>query len=585
MSSREEEMAVKTITREKSSQGMEYPDTVIDRQYSIFLAAIHHDLTWKNCQRKDIQKQRCQKLADHGWRIHPWAASDRCGHFFPQNIFTSNALTSFFGELPVPDGEKQGGKGDELTANYLRTRLNPLDGRLAEPLLLSLDTGRCEGNWTVFTTRPGNETVKQGFRIGWVDMHLFADGLGILAIRTELDRKETITELSEFHRAMRMISSPAFPCELSWQRNKGAAENNKGNDFWGEVVCSQWLGNGSVLGLESPGKDNSNQLVNPGKIVFDQDQNCAKTLIFAELTVPEQDEWLWNMPLADPEIPGNDPAVTTGKWTLADGARQQAIIAGYPTIRDLFTFELGTVCDRGASRGWYHSGRGYQYNIEYIRQIISDNSVEIWEYWSGLVLRDTCTFVSFDPSMPIRGQAESQYYPLYVAAYYLRLRLEQLRGAIIDYDMADVRRGDALKHEFAKFRNHFWFNELTTNFISAEVYTRMKKGMDIDTLFDKVSAEVGEVSAHVRQRWERCTGILISFIILLLPLINMFIHNIVRPWIARHWFAALIIALVSAAAATVFWRWHREKTTNIVATLWRRILILISKLCNLAFLS
>jgi hypothetical protein len=231
----------------------------------------------------------------------------------------------------------------------------------------------------------------------------------------------------------------------------------------------------------------------------------------------------WGRPLSDPPVYYGDKhyqALNDGAWDATLAASQKAIGAGYATVRDMVVFELATVSSEQASLGW-KGGRSWQYGLEYIRKVVDNNFIEIWEYWAGIALRDSCVFVSYDKSMPIIWQAESYYYPLYVLVYHNRFRLDSMSQSIIDYDMADALNGREVRDEFQRFRNQYWFQDVTVDFQGVEVYGQMQHGMGLNEQYESVSSEISDVSDHLQEKWERGTRVLFaSLAVLLAPLMD-----------------------------------------------------------------
>ncbi len=218
----------------------------------------------------------------------------------------------------------------------------------------------------------------------------------------------------------------------------------------------------------------------------------------ADLSANEESKLKWTEPLND--LPHNTDAIMKGS-PPDKILSQSAIIAGYATVKDMIPFELATVSNHGSSVGWKDDPE-WEYNREYIRSLMENNLIEVWEYWSALALRDTIAFVSYSTKVPIMWQAESRYYPLYVFCYHLRYQLDKLSDEIVDYDMSNARRGRRIRDAFQRFRNHYWFQEATKDFVGIEVFERMKKGMRINEVYDAVSNEISEVTRHLQEKWE-----------------------------------------------------------------------------------
>ncbi|MFH0999154.1 MAG: hypothetical protein V1844_27230 [Pseudomonadota bacterium] len=264
-----------------------------------------------------------------------------------------------------------------------------------------------------------------------------------------------------------MMDCIPVSCSASLSENKhGSCE---GENFWGDIVIDRWLGKGKIL---SPVSDSSkkNPKIDKGHIFLDT-QRYAKIITFAQNQIKDPDIPFWNRPLVSPEILFSKEDVENmekGQWPSPSDKTLQALLVKYATVHDLFAFELTTLSEQYAATGWGGKGKGWQYALSYIRDIIKENSVKVWEYWTGVALRDTFFFVSFDSTMP-SYQTETRYYPLYLVAYHFRLRLEEISSEVIEYYMADVWHGREIKDQLIRFRNHYWFKEVTKDFVGVEV--------------------------------------------------------------------------------------------------------------------
>ncbi len=494
-----------------------YPGTTaLEGQVSIFLLAFRHAVSYDGV---DDWLGRVERL---GWCVHPYlpAAPEpfrtECeGRIFaPQQVLTPTALTTIFGHTWGTGGRRDWAADRRL----LRDRLSPRHGRArhVENLLLTRDPERCRWIGRCLQASPPPTTDALVFTIEWVDVWLFDDNSGLLAFKARLEevrptpgaaRSPTLTDLGGFHRYLR-----------DWRDRdvKVVPASGQGPErrFWEDLVCGEWLGG------ETPG---GHLLMGNGtrpQDRFDGFSHYCKLLTGVQLgEVGDGEEaFAWSSPLADPlaEYPyrRHFGELRTGEWGNALAAFQAAAIAGYPTYRDLFLIELATTSDEGAAGG--HGGRrGWQYSNEYLRRLLETDGIEIWEYWSGLAVRDVCAFVSWSREMPLirGGQLEGRYYPLYAHAYHLRFELDDIGAHCVDHDLVDNRRLRIQLRRFETFRTRYWFKEVTRDSQGVEVFTRMRRGLEVDALFASVSEEVREVGEYLEGRAERGRQLLVTLLI------------------------------------------------------------------------
>jgi len=339
--------------------------------------------------------------------------------------------------------------------------------------------------------------------------------------------------------------------------------NIPSKSFWDEFIChdclaldkttpdNSWLklfsaeGDEKDKGLLLIGEDTPDQ-------VFDHFQRNCKTLVMAQMPDIQDDEegMYWGRPLCDPPVYYSKKhyhALKNGEWNTVMMASKSAIQAGYATVRDLVVFELATVSGGQVSTGW-KGGRGWQYGLEYIRKVVDNNFIEIWEYWAGIALRDSCVFVSYDHKMPIHWQAESYYYPLYMLAYHNHFKLDCMSQGIIDYDMADALNGRMVRDEFQRFRNQYWFQDVTVDFQGVEVYEQIQHGMGLNEQYETVSSEISDVSDHLQDKWDRGSRTLLTVLaVLFAPLMEVW-----NTWVIPQVKEASMDVLLQVAGGILF---------------------------------
>jgi len=554
------------MSKHSTSSSMGYPQQVrFTKHYSIFLLAFEHGVTYqKLCSEKKCHDY-AQTLFDIGWRphvavTHPNQRMDR--PFSPDVIFSPQSFESAFGTTTY--------HADQITASsmgeHIWQRFNPNggDANFSEPIILTmeslpwLDTPlRCRKE----VQGINGELLSQEFEfeIDWVDLWLLSDSTGFIAFKAKQLGECSISSLSTMNLTLRDRSSDnIFISPVPNPEDQRL--------FWNDLILTQWLGFSSMPSPYSSvllNQDICDEQATKAYDVFDPYQRYCKILIFAQTPdIRTEDLLAWGRPLSDPIINYNKEHVQSlagGKWDLTLTASQNAIIAGYATVRDMVCFELATFSAEGGSLG-LNGGRGWQYNLEYIRKVVDEQFIEVWEYWAGLVLRDTCVFVSHDKSMPIQWQAEARYYPLYLYTYHSRYRLDQLSQQIIDHDMADATRGYKLRDQYQRFRNHYCFHEVTTDFMGKEIFDKMQLGLEVGKAHESVKMEIEEVSQHLREKWEIVVGSLISIWIIITTL---------GSFGAGRYLLGLI-ATVVATLGIVYYKNPQHPLIHRVMALWKR---------------
>jgi len=496
--------------------------------YSIFTVAFQHGVTYQKLKDKKRLSTFESALEGLGWEAHVsvrdvkrkasesddvWQQrSEKARRFQPEAVFSPQAHASIFGSSRCRIGQSLG--------EHLLERFDPEKGKagFSEPILLALSDSNPWLNSSFYVNRQKKNSDNSfdiitafEFEIKWVDLWLFADGSGFLAFRAERMGECGISKLSDMNRTLRNHGA-GLSAKISTEIDGEPLA------LWDDVIFPQWLGFDSSKPAESSvlmSKDIiADDMTSPHDL-FDPYQHCCKVLTFAQTPdMNDEEAMYWARPLCgDPSFnlqPQHIDEMHRGDWNNTLLGYQLGVVSGYASVRDLIPFELASVSDDGAAMGWNETGRGWQFNVEYVRKIAETQFIEAWEFWLGVAMRDSCAFVSFDHSMPISWQAESHYYPLYVSTYHLRYRLDELSRQVIDPDLTDITKGRLARENFQRFRNQFWFHEVTTNFMGIEVFDKMKIGMGVDAAYEAVKEETDEINQHVREKWERMIGILVT---------------------------------------------------------------------------
>jgi len=549
--------------------------------YVIFNLAFEHGVSWSSLKYGANLKRFCQALDGNGkedkaaWKVHPYLTGEGGRSFEPDEIFTGASSRSLFGSK---------GKDCKVlsTEKIVENRLDPNVGGnncLSETLMFTLESSVLSKSSTELQPlivehpiRNAEEGYKESLYVLWADLWFMPDGTGMLSFKVVLDETSTV----DITRCTRLIRT--------LRDFKDAETLLDSKSFWAEVVFKEWLGfdegKHSDLLMTSMLQDQSGTPLS----YVDRYSRYCKTLIAVQTPdIHDGNAMAWGRPLADPPVDGDANLSDNVNNELNMTRYQNAVIAGYATVKDMIPFELATVSEEGHSVGW-NKDEGWQYSLEYIRKMIEENFIEVWEYWAGLALRDSCVFVSYNKKVPIMCQAEARYYPLYVHTYHLRHKLDMLSDKIVDYGMSDAFRGRRIQDQFQRFRNHFWFQESTKDFVGVEVFDQMKKGMKLPELYESVSSEVTEVAQHLQQKWERSIRTWVLFL-------GVFTWPIKTAWdtwlfpkvteygtahigtLQEHWCGILIAALI---LFSVLWGIHylfgrfRPSINRFGAKIWSK---------------
>ena len=562
-----------------------YPSsTKLLQQYSIVSIAFKHAISFSP---KDLIFQEwTQKLEAYNWRTHDFllGIGSRNGidvfdsqtetfhrsFFKPQNIFNPNSQEMTFGFQGTASPSSETTK--EIIKRQLDPRQNVSGSKstyYADNLLLTLDPS--ESNFLQKNLLYQHKNIKITFQIEWADTWFFNDLTGILSFKAQIidvhendkARPHTITDLSILNRRLRNLienDKKKDDEKITLQPTKGS-NNQDGMWLWRDVIYQQWLGvntKGSINILGSKISPNTQKkyhqttdLINFFKIHhIDKFTRNAKIITMGHISnldgeepqnpkKREQIEFLWNAPVTDPPVDFSEhtESIYSGKRPEIFGAYHFATMEGYPTKGDFLLYDLASTGNEGDAMG--EGDRTWQISPEYLRYLLGEHGIEIWEYWRGMALHDTLAFLSYQEKMPIIYQAESYYYPLYIYFYHVQFKLNCFSSEIIDQELNDVLQSRDIKDRFNKFRNQYWFTDVTVDFQGVEIARKIKTGLQINNLFETVSSEIGEISDYVDDKMDKGKQSFITFMVLALyPLFVIF--DLIQIWSFHDWFISKI---------------------------------------------
>ena len=566
--------------------------------YSILLLSLRHRVHLRQSPvlgigygRRVLARQRewCQTIARFGWELHPilrgvHGASHRTRLFAPSLVLCKSAQDALLGSSRLGDAE------ENAAESLIRKRLDATDRDCAreEPVLLTLEGDDVPLYRRQLQVSAGavGKAPHLGFQIDWADLWLFPDGHAmnshsnaVLACRvTPIEVEEAdgrtrayrIGDLAVLNRLLRDL-------DLG---DTGNARLRQGDDsggkpyLWKEIL-RHWLGIEPRLdrrqvfvdsGAATRGDKNLLRLEPGDPIWADRHSDYVKVLTAARIETPSAQSG-WGCPQVEPELSPARVASerSKGAWSPEQSAWVHADAAGCPSLGDALLYELASTTSEGASLG-LDGSCGYQVSADYLRGLYAQSSIEIWEYWRGLALRDTCAFLAWHQEMPILRQAEERYYPLYLHTYYCQLRLHDLSEDIIEHELTDVQRAREIRRSFMQFRNQFWFQETAIGFQGIAVADAMRSGMGLEGLYNSVSSEIEEVGRYVDEQSSAARQQLVTLAVAMIYpvafLWNLYKEPVEAQLKSIHQGWTLGVTVLGVLALTVFYLRFGQRITR-----------------------
>ena len=252
-------------------------------------------------------------------------------------------------------------------------------------------------------------------------------------------------------------------------------------------------------------------------------------------------------------------APSVGQYTPFDSPVEQAL------------YELATATDT--------TEQDYIPHSSHVKQLKEQGHIALWANWQGLILHDNVAYVGIQPSkFLLEGLAhnvEMDYFHLYLLVLYQKIRVSFLSEELVRRDTLlhhNLNKAQSMWDDFMRFRNHYWFEEVTSKPQGIELYHRFQKALFVVPLYETVSKEVRDLQEYYGGKATRRVTALLSFLTVIgLPITLSFglfsnarFHNL--AWfshdLGRHFLLTLAGLCLASFTVASLWIW--------VLANWRR---------------
>lgn len=365
-----------------------------------------------------------------------------------------------FSKLPSADLAK---KMD--THGVLRLTYSPSDLENIMPLQLEVN----------------RDQFKAPVRIGWIDIALFPQDVGFLILKVSLDEEScNIEKLNDLLYYLRQIHAPTLNWELpTWNRTK------KDKPL---VFKSRDLEDFLLQGLT--------EIPTPLDSSFDEFMARVQSHPTAPRYSTTQTGQVYGQAFREYTFTRLD-LEAAGTETETTRVGSDGGLFGSTAERHLY--ELATCTQT--------SRPDYEPHPSQVKRLMGKGRVALWTNWEGLALHDNAIFLGLRggrmTEQVLPHNVESDYFLLYLVAYYTKIRLSLFsgelmrRGAELHQNLKDAR---SIWDEFTMFRNHYWFSEITFKSQGTEIYRKFQDGLDVLSLYDSVSREVRELQEYYEHK-------------------------------------------------------------------------------------
>lgn len=384
------------------------------------------------------------------------------------------------------------------------------------------------------------DSFAASLRIEWVDVYLFPQRVGFLAIKLRQGGVGVTTEhLFDLLHHLRMVHPPV----VGWQLARWRRESNGSARVWGGRDLVDYL----LQGLA-------------------REQRPLHPTLDAYLDALAQEPLRWRYTSsADGQVYGQSFYLYS---FVCLAGQPSAASHEAPTDQpgQLFTSETERVLYELATCTLTSHDEYVPADIG-VRRLLQQGRIAIWANWQALALHSNVVFLARGATPFTRGplahNVESDYFVLYLLALYQRSRLSRLAGELVRQSGGmhlNLREARRLGEEFTMFRNRYWYSEVTQKPQGKEIYDRFQQGLDVARLYQRVSDEVRALEQYYEGWQARRTSAMlavIAFIGLPLSIVSTLFGSPFASGIGREQ-ALLVVAAVLLLTLAGWLLWYRR---------------------------
>ena len=354
-----------------------------------------------------------------------------------------------------------------------------------------------------FTLNVAQKNYLEQGKIEWVDLFLFTQRIGFLAIMIEITKEAlSIADLINFNSYFRSVIRPSRDIEV------GQLSVNKRKEIDSNEKLVEYLLDGLVA---KSGKD---YLASSEGQVYGERFNTYSYACMDATTDLEL-------------FQKQDPP--------------------FQTVLDRILYEYAT------SSPWRSSVTKNGTLVpsqRFVRDLFSKYEFSLWQSWTGMFLRDAAVFLSIIPNKftleALRHNIQSDYFNLYMFSLYQKFRLYGFAKELVredDNPRKTLKSTRNLLDQFVAFRNRFWVSEVTKKPQGHEMYHKYRKGLATEELFEAVHGEIDDLSAYYETRISRSTNMVLNFLTFvatpLATITGLFL--LTKPETKTNWSAFIVI--------------------------------------------
>ena len=175
-----------------------------------------------------------------------------------------------------------------------------------------------------------------------------------------------------------------------------------------------------------------------------------------------------------------------------------------------------------ASTSELYPSKGWESNEEFLNDQVNNGEINIWKYWSGVVLHDSMAFFSIgDGGSAVVNSARNSYYFIYILNLYVNYKLRYFEHKLIDSEFTSIENIYPMFTDLQRLKNQFMGMEISSLFQPNIVHQAIGGAMKTDDIFDEIKDNVEGTLNLTTQN----TDIMITAIISIFSVMGLWLNQ------------------------------------------------------------
>ena len=164
------------------------------------------------------------------------------------------------------------------------------------------------------------------------------------------------------------------------------------------------------------------------------------------------------------------------------------------TINDELLYEIGSFSTIGIVADSDQT-KSFKPSMDYYNEIIRDNTLSVYSNWKALALNDSFTILTIDDFF-INNEFEENFNLLYMRCLFEEFYCFDRNNL---YREGHAVNSKEIENEIAYMEQHYFFEDMSYNFLPPLMYRAMAKGLELQKDRDQLTQHIKQALREARQ--------------------------------------------------------------------------------------